>query len=1122
MMLFSRLIFTAVLFIFSQSLNAVQIVSIQLDYDNRTEVLDLELFDNQVAPTVANFMSYVNSGRYDATFVYRAIPNFIIQTGGFTFKPNDPLTDGLRPVDEPGSGLALIPEDSTVVINDPVLSNVRGTLALAKQSGNPDSGADEWFINLEDNSENLDNQNDGFTVFGSVIDDGMLLADEISLFEIQDFAAAILGLSSSELPVVNYDFVNFPLVLQENLVMMTSFTVIDRPILRASPSIIDFELDNATDGLGKTITLTVENTGTEILDIGTIANLATPYNITNDNCSSISLDPVIITPGSNCTIDIEFSAISVGTFDSSITIPYTSAVDLEAFTVSYDITGEGVPSTPVLDTSISSFIFTDTIIGATSETTMTIRNRGDGSLTINTLGISGTDSNQYSIDSAGCIAGIALTINQTCDVVITFAPITAGIKTASLDTNTNANTSNIALTGLATKPVIDIPAINTISASLNTTESEFVSIINTGTGALVINDITITGTGAASFSQINNCPDSNNSGTPTVTLGAGEQCLLLVTYAPLDGANKTATIVIQSNDPDTPTTNVNVSGIISDPFISTVSTFDLGTTEIGGTPSVKELIVTNTGLAPLQISGITGLAASDFSQTDDCGAQVTSNNTCSIFITYTPTTAGVVSTPLTITSDDPANPSIVVNITGFGIDSVINDPFISTIGSIDFGNGEIGSNAPTIDIIITNRGVTPLIISNITLLINSEFDQANDCIGAGIQLGLDETCIISVAYTAATLGAITDTLTVTSNDPNNPSIDVNITGFGVDNEIEEPSISTVSIFDAGTAQINGIPTQKRLIVTNNGIESLIISEISGLNSTGFSQENGCEGLSLQVESNLSCTIIITYAATTAGTVSDVLTIVSNDPVNPVINITINAFGDNDTDGILSNIELAGPNSGDGNNDGILDDIQNNVASLPAQNTNYVTFISDNSLVLDAETFMIDVAQVTDIPTPIPAAANFSYGLFSYAIRLPSADGADMAILLPSDENPETFYIYGPTADDPTNHWYDFSYDAATLTGARFLGKVSFSSPTGSTVNKNLVIVSYVDGRRGDDDLAVNGTILNNTNGLSLSAKSKSKSSSGMLSYLSVLALFIIRIFRTTENKKLVKTERSYT
>jgi hypothetical protein len=51
---------------------------------------------------------------------------------------------------------------------------------MAKLDGDPHSATSEFFFNLVDNSANLDNQNDGFTVFGEVIGDGMDVVDRLA------------------------------------------------------------------------------------------------------------------------------------------------------------------------------------------------------------------------------------------------------------------------------------------------------------------------------------------------------------------------------------------------------------------------------------------------------------------------------------------------------------------------------------------------------------------------------------------------------------------------------------------------------------------------------------------------------------------------------------------------------------------------------------------------------------------------------------------------------------------------------------------------------------------------------------------------------------------------------
>ncbi len=122
----------------------------------------LELVDD--APiTTANFLQYVEDGFYDGTIFHRVVPDFVVQGGGFL--PGMIEQEGVRdPIKNEFS---------------PDRSNIRATVAMAKVGGDPDSATSEFFVNLADNSENLDNQNGGFTVFANVIE-GMDVVDAIA------------------------------------------------------------------------------------------------------------------------------------------------------------------------------------------------------------------------------------------------------------------------------------------------------------------------------------------------------------------------------------------------------------------------------------------------------------------------------------------------------------------------------------------------------------------------------------------------------------------------------------------------------------------------------------------------------------------------------------------------------------------------------------------------------------------------------------------------------------------------------------------------------------------------------------------------------------------------------
>lgn len=175
--------------------------------------IDINLYDNATPATVSNFLDYVQNGAYTDSIFHRSVQSFIIQGGGFQTDANAQVSS--------------IPANPAVV-NEPVYSNVRGTIAMAKNAGNPNSATNQWFINLGNNAANLDGQNGGFTVFGEVTGSGMAVADEIAALPIFAFASPL-----NELPLRNYtaaDFSNNVTVDLTNLVIVTSITVIDTTV----------------------------------------------------------------------------------------------------------------------------------------------------------------------------------------------------------------------------------------------------------------------------------------------------------------------------------------------------------------------------------------------------------------------------------------------------------------------------------------------------------------------------------------------------------------------------------------------------------------------------------------------------------------------------------------------------------------------------------------------------------------------------------------------------------------------------------------------------------------------------------------------------------------------------
>lgn len=96
------------------------------------------------------------------------------------------------------------------------------------------------------------------------------------------------------------------------------------------------------------------------------------------------------------------------------------------------------------------------------------------------------------------------------------------------------------------------------------------------------------------------------------------------------------------------------------------------------------------------------------------------------------------------------------------------------------------------------------------------------------------------------------------------------------------------------------------------------------------------------------------------------------------------------------------------------------------------------------------------PSDAPAGITFDEGFFKFQINGLTPGGSTMVALeMPAGYIPNTYYMYGPTPENPTPHWYEFKFNGRT--GAEFFGN-------------NFVVLNFIDGERGDADLVANGQI----------------------------------------------------
>lgn len=177
--------------------------------------VDIELYDiagpggAPPAPkTVANFLDHIARGDFDLSFFHRFAKTqngnpFVVQGGGFKWSD----TDGLVQIDQ---------GDRVDNEFDIGRSNLARTMAMARLGGDVNSATTQFFFNMRDHNKtkgnnpnfvNLDDDqsnpgpNDGYTVFGKVLnDDSWEVIKSIATLTTEDFNAALQTGGFNETP----------------------------------------------------------------------------------------------------------------------------------------------------------------------------------------------------------------------------------------------------------------------------------------------------------------------------------------------------------------------------------------------------------------------------------------------------------------------------------------------------------------------------------------------------------------------------------------------------------------------------------------------------------------------------------------------------------------------------------------------------------------------------------------------------------------------------------------------------------------------------------------------------------------------------------------------------------
>ncbi len=341
---------------------------------------------------------------------------------------------------------------------------------------------------------------------------------------------------------------------------------------------------------------------------------------------------------------------------------------------------------PAVSLDKTSVVFPNTFVAVSSATqVVTVTNTGDTPLSIMQIALSGTNRDEFVLVPAETTCAASLDPRANCRIGVQFKPASIGSKEANLDITSNVTPAlvSVPLSGVAVTapaPEIDVRPLSVAFPATVLNEasaSQSLTVYNLGSANLNIGRVTLT-SGAAHYGiNVAACQDQ--------ALAPNRSCVMVVSFKPTATGLQKATVTIESNDVDEPSTTVVFSGLgtatpSGDIAVSAAAEPDLlvkalafGEHVIGSLSPAKAITVSNTGQAPLTITGVTLIGTQFSAAATACmAAPLAVGASCEISVTFAPSALGAQVGVVSITSNDPDENPVNVPVTGTGIASTLD------------------------------------------------------------------------------------------------------------------------------------------------------------------------------------------------------------------------------------------------------------------------------------------------------------------------------------------------------------------------------------------------------------------------------------------------------------------
>jgi Ca-activated chloride channel family protein len=305
------------------------------------------------------------------------------------------------------------------------------------------------------------------------------------------------------------------------------------------------------------------------------------------------------------------------------------------------------------------------------------------------------------------------------------------------------------------------------------------------------------------------------------------------------------------------------------------SSHDFGTVLVGNSRAPLEVEITNNGFLelavdPIDLSDTTNFTLDLTAGSNPCftaSPTIPAGSNCTVEVVFDPQSDGSFDANLIISSSDPVNP--VINVPLKGIGKEIESPSIQVLpSSYDFGIVTPDNSPAPLEIEIGNNGLLELAVDDIVLSDTTDFTLdlsagSNPCFTTSPTIPAIGNCTVEVNFLTGLDGEFNVDLTISSNDPSNPTFNVPLSGIRDDavselnvriNQVESTScpIPVVTAYVSVTDQ-GGYP------LTTLAADDFLITEVGGY--VGF--PTGAPFVS-EVSETISVALVMDYYGSISG------------------------------------------------------------------------------------------------------------------------------------------------------------------------------------------------------------------------------------------------------------------